>query len=193
MVQEVATLQEPTWELQPGEEGYEFEWFRYYLGLSGKRQLTRAWKTYREVSLGKTGRAPDVPQTWRLAKEKWDWDRRVADYDRTTREEWESEQKQALFERRKKVFDEEWNSAMELLATSREMFEDAKAKDYFGREKEVGGAKETIIDTLATLKLATSMRKDAIMLLRRAAMVPDREPDDSKGTDLDDEFVPDDD
>lgn len=127
----------PIWEQLEGEPNKDFVKFAIYRDLGVHRTLLAAYMVYRQQR-GNVGLKPNfpgrsrpfkcAPKDWTAAVKEWDWDARVAAFDKFQRQEEVSvqrrlrEQEEKIrLDRVKKQINDEWELRGEILEKVREM------------------------------------------------------------------------
>ncbi len=161
----------PLWERREGEPNKLFDRFEIYRLLGPSRSLYAAYNAWRERSGAKSARKrAGLPQSWRLAAEKWQWQPRAEAFD-----EHERAQQIAEWQRRRdELREHEWKFSQELLDKARQMLVFPLAKTV--RSTQDGG--QTVVTEVypAQWKLADAARMlEAASKLARLAVGEDTE------------------
>ena len=154
------------WERRDGEPNKWFDRFQTYLLLGPSRSLYAAYTAWRERSGAKSAqKRAGLPQSWRLAAEKWQWQQRAEAFDGHERAQQVAEWQR----RRDELREHEWKFSQELLDKARQMLVFPLAKTV--RSTQDGG--QTIVTEVypAQWKLADTARMlEAASKLARLAV-----------------------
>lgn len=143
----------PLWERREGEPNKLFDRFEIYRLLGPSRSLYSAYMAWRgEKARESAQKRAGLPQSWRLAAERWDWAKRAEAFD-----EHERAQQIAEWQRRRdELREHEWKFSQELLDKVRQMLVFPLAKTT--RSTQDGG--QTVVTEVypAQWKLADAAR-----------------------------------